>query len=154
LPGFVDMHGHIGGRAQGADPDYVFKLWMAHGITTIRQPSGMGTERILDLKKKSLKNEIIAPRILAYTGFNSRVKSPEEAREWVRENAKKGADGIKFFGAPPEIMQVALEENKKIRTWLCMSSRTIRCCKMECTKFCKSRTYNNGTLVWIARSFI
>ena len=23
-PGFVDMHGHIGGRAQGADPDYVF----------------------------------------------------------------------------------------------------------------------------------
>ena len=58
------------GRAQGADPDYVFKLWMAHGITTIRQPSGMGTERILDLKKKSLKNEIIAPRIFAYTGFN------------------------------------------------------------------------------------
>ena len=114
LPGFVDMHGHIGGRAQGADPDYVFKLWMAHGITTIRQPSGMGTERILDLKKKSLKNEIIAPRIFAYTGFNSRVKSPEEAREWVRENAKRGADGIKFFGAPPEIMQAALEENKKL----------------------------------------
>ncbi|MEM6865983.1 MAG: amidohydrolase, partial [Bacteroidota bacterium] len=35
LPGFVDMHGHIGGVAQGADYDYVFKLWMAHGITTI-----------------------------------------------------------------------------------------------------------------------
>ena len=34
LPGFVDMHGHIGGTAQGAEPDYVFKLWMAHGITT------------------------------------------------------------------------------------------------------------------------
>ena len=34
LPGFVDMHGHIGGVAQGADWDYVFKLWMAHGITT------------------------------------------------------------------------------------------------------------------------
>ena len=33
---------------------------------------------------------------------------------WVRENAKKGADGIKFFGAPPEIMQAALEENKKL----------------------------------------
>src|SRR5210317_1610028 len=40
LPGFVDMHGHIGGGAQGADPEYVFKLWMAHGITTVRQPSG------------------------------------------------------------------------------------------------------------------
>ena len=114
LPGFVDMHGHIGGRSQGAEPDYVFKLWMAHGITTIRQPSGMGTDRILKLKKQSQKNEIIAPRIFAYTGFNSRVSSPEEARQWVRDNAKKGADGIKFFGAPPEIMQAALEENKKL----------------------------------------
>src|SRR5690606_23391589 len=37
LPGFVDMHGHIGGRAQGADAEYVYKLWMAHGITTIRE---------------------------------------------------------------------------------------------------------------------
>ena len=114
LPGFIDMHGHIGGRSQGAEPDYVFKLWMAHGITTIRQPSGMGTDRILKLKKQSQKNEIIAPRIFAYTGFNSRVSSPEEARKWVRDNAKKGADGIKFFGAPPEIMQAALEENKKL----------------------------------------
>ncbi|MEL7423545.1 MAG: hypothetical protein AAFN81_11170, partial [Bacteroidota bacterium] len=43
LPGFVDMHGHIGGRSQGADAEYVFKLWMGHGITTIRDPSyGIG----------------------------------------------------------------------------------------------------------------
>ena len=27
LPGFIDMHGHIGGIAQGADWEYVFKLW-------------------------------------------------------------------------------------------------------------------------------
>ena len=26
LPGFIDMHGHIGGVSQGADYDYVFKL--------------------------------------------------------------------------------------------------------------------------------
>ena len=42
LPGFVDMHGHIGGVAQGADWDYVFSLWLAHGITTVREPSGRG----------------------------------------------------------------------------------------------------------------
>ncbi len=69
LPGFVDMHGHIGGKAQGAEPDYVFKLWMAHGITTVREPSGRGVDFTLDLKRKSAKNEIVAPRILAYTGF-------------------------------------------------------------------------------------
>lgn len=117
LPGFVDMHGHIGGVAQGADWDYVFSLWLAHGITTVREPSGRGLDWTLDLKKKAERNEIIAPRIFAYTGFGSGSKAittPEEAREWVRNNAKKGADGIKFFGAAPEIMQAALEENKRL----------------------------------------
>ncbi|MEK9852240.1 MAG: amidohydrolase family protein [Flavobacteriaceae bacterium] len=118
LPGFIDMHGHIGGVAQGADWDYVFRLWLAHGITTVREPSGRGIAYALDLKERSAKNEIIAPRVLAYTGFGqgskSPIDSPEAAREWVRENAKKGADGIKFFGAEPEIMKAALEENKKL----------------------------------------
>src|SRR6188768_818083 len=27
LPGFIDMHGHIGGRSQGTPAEYVFKLW-------------------------------------------------------------------------------------------------------------------------------
>ena len=118
LPGFIDMHGHIGGVAQGADWDYVFRLWLAHGITTVREPSGRGIAYALDLKERSAKNEIIAPRVLAYTGFGQGSKnpidSPEAAREWVRENAKNGADGIKFFGAEPEIMKAALEENKKL----------------------------------------
>jgi imidazolonepropionase-like amidohydrolase len=118
LPGFVDMHGHIGGKAQGAEPEYVFKLWMAHGITTVREPSGRGVDFTLDLKRKSAKNEIVAPRILAYTGFGQgsdvTISTPEMAREWVRNNAKKGADGIKLFGAPPEIMTAALDENKKL----------------------------------------
>jgi adenine deaminase len=38
MPGLIDMHGHIGGSAQGTPAEYVFKLWMAHGITTIREP--------------------------------------------------------------------------------------------------------------------
>lgn len=119
LPGFVDVHGHIGGQAQGANAEYVFKLWMAHGITTVRDPSaGNGLEWVLDQKKKSAANTIVAPRIFAYTAFGQGSKepisTPEQARKWVQENAKKGADGIKFFGASPEIMQAALEENKKL----------------------------------------
>ncbi|MEN0005785.1 MAG: amidohydrolase family protein [Bacteroidota bacterium] len=119
LPGFVDMHGHIGGKSQGADAEYVFKLWMGHGITTIRDPScGNGLDWVLEHKAKSAANEITAPRIFAYTVFGQGekegVNSPEEARAWVRKNAERGADGIKFFGAPPEIMAAALEENKKI----------------------------------------
>ncbi len=119
LPGFVDMHGHIGGASQGADAAYVFKLWMAHGITTVRDPSaGNGLEWVLDQKAKSAKNEITAPRIFAYTAFgqgsDKPISTPQMAREWVQSNAKKGADGIKFFGAAPEIMAAALDENKKL----------------------------------------
>jgi imidazolonepropionase-like amidohydrolase len=118
LPGFIDMHGHIGGESQGAEWDYVFKLWLAHGVTTVREPSGRGVEYATDLKRRSEKNEIIAPRILTYTGFGQgskkSINTAEQAREWVRQNAKNGADGIKFFGAEPEIMKAALDENKKL----------------------------------------
>ena len=117
LPGFIDMHGHIGGVAQGADWEYVFSLWLAHGITTIREPSGRGLDYALDLKRRAEKNEIIAPRIFAYTAFGSgsdEITTAEGAREWVRQNAKNGADGIKFFGAEPEIMDAALRENKRL----------------------------------------
>ncbi|TDH26596.1 amidohydrolase [Segetibacter sp. 3557_3] len=119
LPGFVDMHGHIGGKEQGTPAEYVFKLWMAHGITTIRDPlSGNGLDWTLDQKKKSEQNLITAPRIKAYTNFGMGSKTPistaEQAREWVRDNAKKGSDGIKFFGASPEVMLAALQENKRL----------------------------------------
>lgn len=119
LPGFIDMHGHIGGEAQGTPAEYVFKLWMAHGITTIREPGSMnGLDWVLDEKRLSTANKITAPRIFAYTVFGQGTKEPittaEQAITWVRDNAKKGADGIKFFGATPEIMKAALEENKKL----------------------------------------
>ena len=118
LPGFIDMHGHIGGVAQGADWDYVFKLWLAHGVTTVREPSGRSRDWALDLKKRSAQNTIIAPRIIQYTGFgagaDNGINTPDEARAWVRANAKAGSDGIKFFGSSPEIMEAALDENNKL----------------------------------------
>lgn len=119
MPGFIDMHGHIGGKQQGTPAEYVFKLWLGHGITTIRDPSaGNGLDWTLDQKHRSEKNEITAPRIKAYTAFgmgsDKPITTPEEARQWVRDNAAKGADGIKFFGAEPAVFRAALEENKKI----------------------------------------
>jgi len=112
LPGFIDMHGYIDGIAQGENRDYVFKLWMPHSITTVREPTGRSIDWTLDLKKKSEASEIVAPRIFSYTGFDQTTKefdllndapirTPEAAHEWVRANAKHGADGIKFFGAEP-----------------------------------------------------
>lgn len=137
LPGFIDMHGHIGGSSQGTPAEYVFKLWMAHGITTIRDPSaGNGLDWVLAHKEKSTKNEITAPRILAYTSFGQNlsnvpvvkstggkvtnehlsgaITNADQARSWVLANYRRGADGIKFFGASPEVMDAALRENKRL----------------------------------------
>lgn len=119
MPGFVDMHGHIGGKTQGTSAEYVYKLWMGHGITTIRDPSaGNGLDWTLDQKKQSAENKITAPRILAYTAFGSGAKEPitnaDQARKWVEDNAAKGSDGIKFFGAKPEVMDAALRRNKEL----------------------------------------
>ncbi|MEQ8240555.1 MAG: amidohydrolase family protein [Cyclobacteriaceae bacterium] len=118
LPGFIDMHGHIGGTAQGTTAEYVFKLWMAHGITTIREPGSFnGLDWTLAHQKRSAKNEITAPRIVPYTGFgqgSDYINTPEEAIKWIRANAEKGSMGVKFFGARPDIMEAALRENKKL----------------------------------------
>lgn len=118
LPGFVDMHGHMGGDAQGVNAEYVFKLWLGHGITTIRDPScGNGLDWCLEHREKSASNAITAPRIHAYPYFgqdrDDPIVTPQQARDWVRGVARAGAQGIKFFGARPEIMQAALDEAGK-----------------------------------------
>jgi imidazolonepropionase-like amidohydrolase len=118
LPGFVDMHAHIGGKDQGTPAEYVFKLWLGHGVTTIRDPGSFdGTDWTLREKARSARNEITAPRILAYIAFGqdreAPFTTPEEAREWVDKIALKGADGIKFFGYRPDIMKAAIEEAKR-----------------------------------------
>lgn len=119
LPGFIDMHGHIAGSVDGLPSEYPFKLWLGHGITTVREPGSFnGLDWTLKHQKLSDKNEITAPRIIPYIGFNmdwnKRISTPQETRKWVRHVAKKGAKGIKFFGLPKTMMAAALDEAKKV----------------------------------------
>jgi imidazolonepropionase-like amidohydrolase len=118
LPGFIDMHAHFGGDDQGVPAEYPAKLWLAHGITTIREPGSFnGLDWVKGHQERSENNAIAAPRIVPYVGFGQGVDGPllepEDARAWVRDIAKRGASGIKFFGAPPEIMEAALDEASK-----------------------------------------
>ena len=118
LPGFIDMHAHFGGDEQGVSAEYVAKLWLGHGITTIREPGSFnGLGWVLAHQVRSAKNEIAAPRIIPYVGFGQGQDGPilteEDTRAWVRKIAKQGASGIKFFGAPANIMRAALDEAGK-----------------------------------------
>ena len=64
LPGFIDLHAHFGGDEQGVSAEYVAKLWLGHGITTIRDPGRFnGLDWVLDHQGRSEKNEIAALRI-------------------------------------------------------------------------------------------
>jgi imidazolonepropionase len=125
-PGFIDCHAHAGvayHSANGWVPpvDYVYKLWLAHGVTTVREMGSMnGLGWMLDQKKRSAENTIAAPRLLAYAYFpavNDMLKvihTPDEGRAWLRKLKARGADGVKFFGAPPAIMEAALDECGKL----------------------------------------
>ncbi|MHC4853557.1 MAG: hypothetical protein ACYTF5_16225, partial [Planctomycetota bacterium] len=66
LPGFVDMHAHCGGARKAPRAEYVYKLWMAHGVTTVRGVPLGGNDWTESEKKRSAANEIVAPRIFNY----------------------------------------------------------------------------------------
>ncbi|NNL87848.1 MAG: amidohydrolase family protein [Marinicaulis sp.] len=120
LPGFVSLHAHIHDQqtGQGVTSDYIFKLWLAHGITTIRDLGNRGGAAwTSELARRSARNEIDAPNILPYPVFRGwsagEVDTPAEARARIRQLKRDGAVGVKFFGAPEEILWAGLEEAKK-----------------------------------------
>lgn len=120
LPGFVDMHTHGGTPDKAPDLTYVYKLWLAHGVTTVRTVPLVWDDNALVVSEKtrSARNEIVAPRIFNYTTPCSSwgkgpCNTPEQGRAFVRWAAKNGVDGIKFFNFErPEIMAAMLDEAK------------------------------------------
>jgi imidazolonepropionase-like amidohydrolase len=120
MPGIVDMHAHTGGASKAPEAEYTYKLWMAHGITTVRGVPTGKLEFALSEKERSAKNEITAPRMYSYHTMGSgkewadrKILTPEDAKEWVRYVARKGADGLKLRAHRPRIMKALLEEARK-----------------------------------------
>ena len=119
MPGFVDTHVHAGGAPKNADAEYAYKLWLGHGVTTVRGvPLGSNSITVRD-KLRSEKNEIVAPRIYNYqrpaSGWDKgAIASPDLAREYVRWAAANGIDGLKLGAERPEIMAALLDEAKKV----------------------------------------
>ncbi|WP_198417721.1 amidohydrolase family protein [Cryobacterium sp. TMT1-66-1] len=116
LPGLVDAHAHIGGPAQVPSAEYVHKLWLGHGVTTVRELGSIynGLDFTLEQARLSNRYEIAAPDIVPYVyfgwGADHWISDPDEARAWVRTVAAHGAKGIKLFGLAPNVMKATLEE--------------------------------------------
>ncbi len=120
MPGFVDMHAHTGGVPKAPQPEYVYKLWMGHGITTSRGVGHGPMMWSLEEKAKAARNEIVAPRMYTYVRpgeawDQGSVDSPEKAREWVRWAAAQEVDGQKVDGLKlgsydPPVMEALIDE--------------------------------------------
>ena len=109
MPGFIDLHVHAGGAPKNAEAEYAYKLWLAHGVTTVRGvPLGSNAFSVSE-KARSAKNEIVAPRIINCQRPGNPA-SVEEARAWVRQAAKEGVDCLKLGAYEPAIMAALIHE--------------------------------------------
>lgn len=118
MPGIVDLHVHTGGVPKAPEAEYVYKLWLGHGVTTVRGVPAGPLDWSLNEKARSARNDIVAPHIVSYhrpgSGWDDReVVTPEDAREWVRFAAEQGVDGLKLGSYPPRIMAALLDEARK-----------------------------------------
>jgi hypothetical protein len=109
LPGLINIHAHIhDSRAGHPLPfEYLYKLWLACGITSVRDV-GSNYEKTIEERRKSQEGLIAAPRIFLY--MRAGGSTPDEARKRVREIKKLGGDGVKIFGMDRDIMKATLEE--------------------------------------------
>jgi imidazolonepropionase-like amidohydrolase len=119
MPGFVSMHEHAGGSPKNPDAEYPFKLWLAHGVTTVRGVPLGANDWIVKERERSNRNEIVAPRIVNYqrpgAGWDKgQPDTPEAARAWVQWAAQNGVEGLKLGAHRPEIMGALLDEAKKL----------------------------------------
>ena len=122
MPGFIDCHVHAGGGRKAPDADYIYKLWLAHGVTTVRGVPAGPLDWTVRERGRSARNEITAPRIVVYARpghgdgwLGGPLTTPEKARDWVTWVAGKGADGLKLFAEDPEIMKALVARARELK---------------------------------------
>jgi len=113
LPGLIDAHAHTQDERGGVPQpqQYELNIWLSCGITTVRDV-GSDTKKTIDLRQRSEEGTVAAPRMFVYPMIGS-PKSPEAARQRIRDFKAMGADGVKFLGIQRDIMEAAEDEAHK-----------------------------------------
>lgn len=120
-PGFIDLHVHAGGPPKNP-LRYPYKLWLAHGVTTVRGVALASNADSVSEKALSARNEIVAPRIVNFqlpaSGWDQGpVVDADSARAWVRWGKDNGVDGVKIRTGDvmrPDIMAALMDEARKL----------------------------------------
>lgn len=115
LPGLINLHGHTQDE-RGGKPmpvEYVTKLWLACGITTVRD--AWASKKVLGFRDQIAAGRLVGPRILPYGGYYDAPTpaTAEQARQRVRDLKAAGFDGIKLYTIDRDLMAAMMDEARK-----------------------------------------
>ncbi len=130
-PGLVEMHAHLpspNGEYGARALDYVYRLYLGHGITTVRDAgTGTGLKTMTEQRAQSAANSLIAPRLVLCQRWPLPLRrwdvgnTPDKARALVRQMKEQGADCVKVSKSPghyPDVLAAIADESKKLGIWV------------------------------------
>ncbi len=113
LPGLINLHGHAHDERSGNPMpiEYVMKMWLACGITTVRE--AWSSKKMLGYRDQIAAGTLDGPRMFAYGGYPPVPPTAELARQRVRDLKADGFDGIKLYTMDRDLMAAMMDEAKK-----------------------------------------
>ena len=96
MPGFAEMHGHLpSSRMLPADARNLLFLYVANGVTTVRVMQGDRSQ--FTTRDQIARGETVGPRLFLGSSsmHGTRVTTPEQAEQLVREYRQTGYDFVK-----------------------------------------------------------
>jgi imidazolonepropionase-like amidohydrolase len=117
MPGIVNTHMHWHEDRPPGVPQpvqYERNLYLAAGVTTTREVGG-NFERSKHWQAESDNRSIVSPRLLVYPVVSKgRTGQPAEIREWIRDIARKGADGLKIISLDRDQLEATFDEAHRL----------------------------------------
>lgn len=114
LPGLINAHGHLQDeRGKVPQPlEYTFKLWLASGITSVREVGADSTPMLLAVRDRIAAGQVQAPRLFVYARYHHPPVPLDVAgaRTRVRQLAAMRVDGLKLTGLDRDILSAVVEE--------------------------------------------
>lgn len=127
IPGLVEMHAHLPPVGNDLGPrglDFSYRLYLGHGITTVRDAGSGASLRVLtEQRRQSAANTLVAPRLVLCQRWPLPLRrwdegnTAEKARIMVREFKALGADCVKVSKSPgqyPDVMAAIADESNKL----------------------------------------
>jgi imidazolonepropionase-like amidohydrolase len=126
IPGLWDMHVHFrGGQALIPDNEAWLSLFLANGITGVREMGGDIAETVFQWRSEIAKGTRLGPRILTsgpkvdgpkpFWPGSIPVTDPASARAAVDKLKTMGSDFVKIYatGFPPDVFAALMDEAQK-----------------------------------------